>query len=304
VKKVKWPHNKKFAFTVVDDTDFSTVDNTKPIYDFLYDMNIKTTKTVWVYPSKDRYSGSTLSDEDYLNFILNLQKRNFEIALHGVGSGDFNREEILKGLKLYKDLIGIYPKIHINHAQNPHNIYHGNRAGSKLLQAYAKLKSPSDLSFGHELNSNYFWGDFAKNHIKYIRGRVYNEINTLNMDKRFPYIDEEKKYSNYWFSSSDGANVFKFNNLLKKENVDKLETEQGLCIVYTHFASGFVEKNGELNEDFKKVIKYLANKNGWFAPASTILDYLISSQERGKKNSQYRQIVQDLKVIFKKKLGK
>ncbi len=33
---LKWPLNKDFAFTIIDDTDNSTVQNIKPIYDFLY----------------------------------------------------------------------------------------------------------------------------------------------------------------------------------------------------------------------------------------------------------------------------
>ena len=80
MKKVKWPHNKKFAFTVIDDTDYSTIDNTKLIYEFLHEMKIKTTKTVWVYPSKDRYSGDTLSKKDYLNFILIKKIYSFYIS--------------------------------------------------------------------------------------------------------------------------------------------------------------------------------------------------------------------------------
>ena len=34
-KKMK---EKKFTFTIIDDTDDSTLENTKPIYDFLYDF--------------------------------------------------------------------------------------------------------------------------------------------------------------------------------------------------------------------------------------------------------------------------
>ncbi|ABR54311.1 hypothetical protein Mevan_0403 [Methanococcus vannielii SB] len=89
-----------------------------------------------------------------------------------------------------------------------------------------------------------------------------------------PYIIKNKKFSNYWFSSSNGANVSEFINLLSYKNIDKLEEEGGLCIIYTHFAQGFI-KNGEINQEFKDRIKYLSKKDGWFAPASEILDYLF-----------------------------
>ena len=45
--KVAWPEGKAFAFTVFDDTDACTVENTKPVYDFLRDCGLRTTKSVW-----------------------------------------------------------------------------------------------------------------------------------------------------------------------------------------------------------------------------------------------------------------
>ena len=55
-----WPQNKEFAFTIIDDTDFATKKNIKPVYDLLYDLGFLTTKTVWVYPPKDKFTGQSL----------------------------------------------------------------------------------------------------------------------------------------------------------------------------------------------------------------------------------------------------
>ncbi|NMA72702.1 MAG: hypothetical protein GX963_00760 [Bacteroidales bacterium] len=99
--KINWPYDKKFAFTIVDDTDGGTVSNLKPIYDLLYESGIKTTKTVWVYPSRDKFKGGSLLDNNYLEFIKQLEQRGFEIALHNVGSGSFTKKEIEKGLELF-----------------------------------------------------------------------------------------------------------------------------------------------------------------------------------------------------------
>jgi len=122
---LKWPNNKKFAFTIIDDTDGGFVNNTKPVYDLLNQLNIKTTKTVWVYPPRDRFQGGYLLDNNYFNFIKELQDKGFEIALHNVGSGNFNRNEIQTGIEIFKEKIGYYPKIQINHASNYDNIYWG-----------------------------------------------------------------------------------------------------------------------------------------------------------------------------------
>jgi len=73
--------------------------------------------------------------------------------------------------------------------------------------------------------------------------------------------------------------VEEFNHLVNPKNIDKLERVNGVCIVYTHFASGFVDKNGELDSDFKKNVDYLSNRNGWFVPASILLDYMQSQRK-------------------------
>ena len=103
-----------------------------------------------------------------------------------------------------------------------------------------------------------------------------------------PYIDGTKKeYSNYWFSSSDGHTISEFNSLLNKNNIDKLESEGGACLVYTHLASGFFKRDGIINEEFKRNIKYLSSKNGWFVPASTLLDYLKSHRKNAHVSQKY-----------------
>jgi len=90
---MQWPEGKHFAFTIIDDTDNSFVGNIAPIYQLLGNCGIYTTKTVWVYPSRDAFTGHSLADAEYLNFIRGLSADGFEIALHGVGSGHFGRNQ-------------------------------------------------------------------------------------------------------------------------------------------------------------------------------------------------------------------
>lgn len=278
--KFQWPNNKKFAFTIIDDTDNGTVENTKPVYDFLYKKGIITIKTVWVYPPRDKFTGGCLLDNEYLDFILELQSRGFEIGLHNVGSGKFERDEIIEGIEIFKQKLGFYPKIQINHASNIDNIYWGSERYQSLLRIIIRLLYGDRRKYhGSDVNSKYFWGDVCKEKIKYIRNYTFNDINTLKLDPLMPYMDKDKlDYSNYWFSSSDGHTVEEFNHLVRKENIDKLEAEGGACIVYTHFASGFVDSKGKLNQEFIENIEYLSSKDGWFVPAGTLLDYLLSQK--------------------------
>ena len=41
--KILWPDNKKFAFTIFDDTDRANLENIKIVYDFLNKLGFKTT---------------------------------------------------------------------------------------------------------------------------------------------------------------------------------------------------------------------------------------------------------------------
>ena len=107
--QIKWPNNKDFAFTIIDDTDEATVNNLIPIYNFLYKLKIFATKTVWIEPSRDKFTGDYLKQKNYLDFILDIKKKGYEIAFHGVGSGDYQRKEILEGLEFYKENLGSYP---------------------------------------------------------------------------------------------------------------------------------------------------------------------------------------------------
>ncbi len=79
----RFPNNKRFAFTILDDTDLSTVTNIGPVYCLLNELGMRTTKTVWPLASvrAGRLGGASLQDREYLNFILKLKESGFEIAL-------------------------------------------------------------------------------------------------------------------------------------------------------------------------------------------------------------------------------
>ena len=57
--KIHWPNNKKFAFTIFDDTDGANLKDNQLVYDYLNELNFKTTKSVWV--KKGIYSKKKIS---------------------------------------------------------------------------------------------------------------------------------------------------------------------------------------------------------------------------------------------------
>ena len=92
----RWPQGKRFAFSIIDDTDVATVANVRPIYRLLERLGLRATKTVWPVscPEGSRhFAGSqTLDDPDYLDFVQDLQRRGFEIAFHGATMESSTRE--------------------------------------------------------------------------------------------------------------------------------------------------------------------------------------------------------------------
>lgn len=276
--KMDFQEDKKFIFTIFDDTDDAFYESVKPIYDLLNDNGLKTTKSIWVYPVKDveESKGHSLKDDIYKQFIIDLKNNGFEIALHGVGSGGYKRREIKNGIEEFKNEIGYYPKIHVNHSYNLDNIYCGSKRFSfPFNYLVKKLYSKYDNFLGDVLSSEYFWGDIHKNKILYSRNYEIDDINTFKKNNYMPYIDSKyDKYANYWFSSTFAPNPWIYKRLINKQSIDRLDKENGVCVLYTHL--GYYFKNGKIDSHFKQTIEYLGKKrNVLFLTVSETLDLLL-----------------------------
>ena len=287
-----YPDGRNFAFTVTDDPDWAKLERIKPLYDFLTEVGMRTTVAVWVKEASrpdgipDRpgkfYYGSTCENRDYLAYIQELQKRGFEIALHGISGGNDHRDDTADGYEKFKQLFGEYPKMNIMHSNNLENVYWGRKViENELLRKmigifYGLAALPYS---GEEPKSPYFWGDILKEKTKYVRLWGTSDINTLKYNPSMPYHDPNKPYVNYWFSCSDGYRLPWFKKLISDKNIEKLVAERGASIVYAHFASfGKKDASGlyRIDEDFKRqILKISQQKDGWFVPASVLLDRLL-----------------------------
>lgn len=277
---VMWPEGKRFAFTIVDDTDGSTVDNVEGVYDFLHERGFRTTKTVWPLSplAKPFVGGDSLEDPDYRRWVLGLRDKGFEIALHGVADEASRRERVKAGLDDFRDVIGHDPTIHVNHYQQSESVYWGRDRLDGLPRwlyeaAWRLARRRWDGGFGHVEGSPYFWGDLCHDRITYVRNFVFEDINTLKMDPLMPYHDPRRPHVRYWFSSSNGSAVEPFCRLISEENQDRLMREGGACIVYTHFGVRF-SRGGVLDPTFVRLMSRLSDLPGWFVPASTLLGHL------------------------------
>jgi hypothetical protein len=276
-----WPEGKRFAFTVMDDTDWATVQSVKPVYDFLHQTGFRVTKTVWPLATvgTPTTGGDTLDNPDYRAWVLDLQTQGMEIAYHGATDHTSCRERIIESLDRFKAVVGRDPCVYASHVGQREAMYWGSARFDGLpriiFKAMNRLARRDDNYFGEVPESTSFWGDICRERITYTRGLTVKDINTLKFDPQMPYYDPRRPYVRYWFSSSDGARLVDFLSIIAPENQDRLVDEGGACILYTHLGNGFVEA-GTLNADFKRLVERLAKLPGWFVPVKELLDYLRS----------------------------
>jgi hypothetical protein len=275
--RVEWPEGKTFAFTVFDDPDAQAYRVGRLVYSFLEDLGFRTTRGVWPGPivREPNSGGETCDMAQYRKHNQELQQNGFEIGYHHTTPHDSTREEIVRGLASFRNYFGAMPSSMANH-YNAEAIYWG---GARLTQPMRRMYTCLTLGrtegrfSGHLRGTDYFWGDICRQHIRYCRNFVYADVNTLAACPWMPYHDPLKPFVSAWYASSEGSNVDRFVAMLSDANQDRLESEGGACVMYTHFGHGFVE-NGRLHPGFRRVMQRLAAKNGWFVPVSSLLDYL------------------------------
>lgn len=277
-----YPDGRRFAFTILDDTDDSTLENARPVYDCLRDHGLRTTKTVWAHDSprgsRHFYAADTLDRADYLAWVHELAAAGFEIASHGASMESSFRDETIGGLELFEREFGAKPRLYANHAFNQENVYWGSRRFDTawVRAVLGALRSEDDFE-GEVEGSDYFWGDLCREHVEYVRNLTFSELDMLQANPEMPYARDTTPFVRLWFSTTDAPDADCFAERITVEALERLEEEGGVCIVSTHLGKGYA-RDGRVRPEFEAVVRHLAERPGWYVPTSTILDHL---RERG-----------------------
>jgi len=277
------PPGKRFAFSVLDDTDDATLENVGPVYALLRDLGFRTTKTVWPLDcpegSRNFFAAATLQDKEYLGFVHGLAEAGFEVAFHGATMESSRRERTLEALEFIRSEFGRYPRLFCNHGQNRENLYWGSsRFQSRPLRLLSRAlgRTHGPVYEGEREGSPFFWGDVCRDVIQYVRNFTFDRLDTRQVDGAMPYHVSSAPYVRYWFSTADAPDGEAFNRLLTRRRIDRLAATGGICIVSTHFGKRFV-RDGRVNAQTADVLRYLASKHGWFVPVSEVLDRLLTA---------------------------
>lgn len=284
---IAFPEGRRFAFTILDDTDDSTLENTVPMYALLERLGMRTTKTVWPLDSpggnKGRYHrGQTLEDADYRAWIVSLASKGFEIAFHNASMTSSTRERTIEGLELVREVVGHFPTLHCNHGQNEENLYWGLDRYVGPIRRFGPLlgrfiEGPSRY-LGNDEDSAYFWGDVALERFRYVRAFAFERVNCATIPPGGPFIDPRKPWVRCWFNTADAPSARYFKRLLTPPRVAELRDRGGWCIVSTHLGKGFVRSDGRVDPEIEQVLGAIAELDGWFVPASELLDHLSQSR--------------------------
>jgi len=303
---MKFPHGKTFAFTILDDTDDSTLENVKPVYDSLKEYGLRTTKTVWPVDcpegSRKFFAADTLQRKSYLEFVRQLARDGFEIAFHGATMESSKRDRTRYALDFLRNEFGAYPTLFCNHGQNRDNLYWGTkRFQTPWLRGIIALlrKEPSAYYLGDVEGSDYFWGDLCRQHVRYVRNWTFPCLNMMDVNPEMPYRHAGTPYVHLWFSTADAPDAEAFVRLLNKRNIDRLEQAGGLCIVSTHLGKGFA-REGKIDPRVQDILQTLSGRSGWYVPTSEMLDYLVETQSRGRMLGPFKTTMLEARYLFHK----
>lgn len=282
LRRSAFPGGHHFAFTILDDTDDTTVANGKPVYDLLARLGLRTTKTVWALNSPPELQGpyfaaETLENEEYLAWVRQLANSGFEIAFHNASMGSSRRERTVEALAVFDREFPGMPRLHCNHGQNRENLHWGadRYSAAELTWAYrlASRLGGGPPYEGHRPDSPYYWGDIAAARIAYVRRFAFAQLNCAAIRPGGLYFDPRKPDVPLWFNTADAPDAASFKRLVTKSAVDTLHAAGGWCIVSTHLGKGFA-RDGRVDLDVQRILEYVASLPGWFVPASELLDHL------------------------------
>ncbi len=279
---MQFPNGRRFAFSILDDTDDATFESVIPVYDRLREYGFRTTKTVWPLDcpegSQEYFVAETLQRPEYLSYVQQLVADGFEVASHGATMEASDRERTLRGLEFLDRHFDTTLQLYANHGENRENLYWGaERFRTPLFRWLVRAigRNPrSGYYFGEVEGSEFFWGDVCRKRFRYVRNFTFASLDALSFNPEMPYAVPSTPYVQYWFSTSDAPTPEVFKRRVTRAAIDRLEAKGGICIISTHFGKRGYVSDGRLDSGIDEILRYIAAKPGWFVPVSEILDYL------------------------------
>ncbi len=252
------------GFCITDDTDAATLEQTRAVYDFLMEQEIRTTKTVWPFHPTEpcgipatpdsTLRGITLQDAGYLSYCSMLARNGYDICLHGASAGNNSRQATLDALDFAEQHFGPSDTF-ICHSKNAENLYWESEV-TRLFPFRQLIGSIQKHSCSGEIeDSRYFWGDVCGKRVQFVRLLRTRCTNTLKRNPSMPYHDPRKPYVNYWFSATKRS----IHDCATPAALDRLKRENGLTILYQYLHRYADPLTLDLDAKFTEAVRNLAS---------------------------------------------
>jgi len=286
-----YPNGHTFAFTIVHDADSAYSQRLAPLFEEFDALNMKITATVFVFwadwanrgkiwsswnqitdPGKRFLAPKAvpLEDDAERAFYLNIAARGHEIGMHTPSDTSDTTEQLQKAFEYFTRVFGHPPAIYVEHSHASNQETLGNE-GANLGSKYYSL---AILRSYHP----WVWVDGPLGLPASDAPKYYDLI----ASKAAPFSDESAKRYGFdkifartgkWKLADGDGFLLEYS----VANIDDLERNRGIALVYTHLDSKWLDMDTrKMRAPLSERLRYVASKNGWFAPASTILDRVIA----------------------------
>jgi hypothetical protein len=282
-----YPSGHTFAFTIVHDADSAYSQRLAPLFEQFDALNIKITATLFVFWADWAHQGGIWSTWDRIQdpakkllapksvplvdggeraFYLNLAARGHEIGMHTPSDTSDTTEQLERAFKYFTQVFGHPPTVYVEHSQASNRETFENE-GENSQSSYYSLAT---LKLYHP----WVWVDGPLGLPPSDASRYYDLIASNGAPfsdegaRRYHYEKVFSRTGKWRLSDGDG-----FLREYSESNIDDLERNRGIALVYTHLDSKWLDSDTrKMRAPLAERLRYITSKNGWFVPAGAILD--------------------------------
>ena len=279
-----YPNGHAFAFTIVHDADSAYSRRLAPLFEVFDRLGFRISVTAFPFWAEWAKNGKIwsqwhrtdreffapkavpLTDKNERDFYEQLATRGHEVGMHSPSDTSDTRKDLTRAFEYFKQVFGSYPKVYVEHSStsnkeaqsnegaNPASIYYN----TDLLNHYGPwiwVDGPGALP---DQKQEQFYDIIAANGSPFSRFA----LEQYGIKKGFMRTGKWNE------ATGDG-----FLQWYSEKNIDSLEKNRGMALVYTHLDSKWLDpETRRIRSSIENRLRYLASKHGWFAPAGTILD--------------------------------